>query len=86
MSILVAYARKHGATQEIPERIADTLRVRGPQAGAHPVQQAGAPADHDGFVVVGAAHSTHWLNDAAAFVRDNQEMTRLDATHEKTDS
>jgi flavodoxin-like protein len=41
MAVLVAYASKHGATQEIAERIAQTLAAAGQQAQVRPVSAAG---------------------------------------------
>jgi hypothetical protein len=72
MSILVAYVSKHGATGEIAERIAEDLRAAGQHAGARPVQEAGDLGDDEGIIKGSAAHSTHWLKDAAQFVRRNR--------------
>jgi menaquinone-dependent protoporphyrinogen oxidase len=74
MSILVAYATKHGATEEIAERIAQSLRAAGRQADARGVQEAGDLGDYEGFVIGSAAYSTHWLRDASAFVRSNRDL------------
>ena len=74
MSILVAYASKHGATREIAERIAESLRAAGQPANARPVQEAGDLDDYEGFVIGSATHSTHWLKDATAFVMGNREL------------
>src|SRR5665811_2076810 len=74
MSILVAYASKHGATAEIAERIAENLREAGQDADARPVQEAGDLDDYEGFVLGSAAYLGHWLKDAAAFVRSNQDL------------
>jgi menaquinone-dependent protoporphyrinogen oxidase len=74
MSILVAYASKHGATGEIAERIAESLRAAGQDAHARPVQEAGDLCDYEGFVVGSAVYSKHWLKVAAAFVRDNRDL------------
>jgi Flavodoxin domain len=73
MSILVAYASKHGATGEIAERIAQGLRATGQHADTRAVQDAGDLADYEGFVIVSAADSRHWLKDPTAFVRCNRE-------------
>jgi hypothetical protein len=43
-SILVAYASKHGATQEIANRIAETLTVPHQEAQAQPVKVIRAPS------------------------------------------
>ena len=37
MTVLVAYASKHGATEGIAERIAETLAAAGQQAEVRPV-------------------------------------------------
>jgi menaquinone-dependent protoporphyrinogen oxidase len=73
MSILVAYATKHGATQEIAERIAESLREAGQDADARSVSEAGDLDDYEGFVLGSAAYMGHWLKDAAAFVDSNRD-------------
>jgi menaquinone-dependent protoporphyrinogen oxidase len=74
MSILVAYASKHGATGEIAEWIAQGLRAAGQSADTRAVRQAGDLADYEGFVIGSAAYSTHWLTDAVAFVSSNRDL------------
>jgi menaquinone-dependent protoporphyrinogen oxidase len=74
MSILVAYASKHGSTREIAERIAETLRAAGKAAIARAVQEAGDLDDYEAFVIGSAAYSTHWLKDATRFVTSNREV------------
>jgi menaquinone-dependent protoporphyrinogen oxidase len=72
MSILVAYASRYGATREIAERIAETLRVFGLEARAQPVKAVGDLAGYDAFVVGSAAYYGSWLKEAAAFVRQQR--------------
>jgi menaquinone-dependent protoporphyrinogen oxidase len=74
MSILVAYASKHGATGEIAERIAESLREAGQDADARPVQEARDLGDYEGFVLGSAAYMGHWLKDATAFVGSNRDV------------
>jgi menaquinone-dependent protoporphyrinogen oxidase len=74
MSILVAYASKHGATGEIAEWIAKGLRTAGQPAVALPVQGKIRLDDYEGFVVGSATYSTHWLKDATAFVSNNRRL------------
>jgi menaquinone-dependent protoporphyrinogen oxidase len=74
MSILVAYGSKHGATEQIAERIAESLREAGHDADARAVQEAGDLADYDGFVLGSAAYMGHWLKDARAFVHNNRDV------------
>jgi menaquinone-dependent protoporphyrinogen oxidase len=72
MSVLVAYASRYGATQQIAERIAATLRANGLDAEARPVKAAGDLAGYDAFVVGSAVYYGSWRKDAAEFVRRNQ--------------
>jgi len=74
MSILVAYASKHGSTAGIAERIAECLRESGLDADARPVLEADDLDDYQGFVLGSAAYLGRWLNDATAFVRSNREL------------
>jgi menaquinone-dependent protoporphyrinogen oxidase len=74
MSILVAYASKHGATEEIAKRIAESLRAAGHDAEDLSVTEAGALERYDGFVLGSATYMGHWLKDAAAFVRKNRDL------------
>ncbi len=72
MHVLVAYASRHGATQGIAERIAETLRARGLDAEARPAASVKSVAEYDAFVIGSAAYMFHWLKDASAFVRRNR--------------
>ena len=74
MSILVVYASKHGATEEIAERIAESLKAEGQDADARPVQEAGDLSRYEGFVVGSAAYVGRWLKDAVAFVKSNKDL------------
>jgi menaquinone-dependent protoporphyrinogen oxidase len=74
MSILVAYASRHGATQGIADRIAERLRSHGLDAEARSAAMVRDAARYDAFVVGGAAYMFHWLKDATAFVEHNQAL------------
>jgi menaquinone-dependent protoporphyrinogen oxidase len=74
MSVLVAYASKYGATREIAERVAATLRANGLDAEARPARAAGDVAGYDAFVVGSAVYYGSWRKDAAEFVRRNQAI------------
>ncbi len=69
MNVLVAYASRHGATQGIAERIAETLRSAGIDAKAQPVSSVKSAAGYDAFVIGSAAYMFHWLKEAVALVR-----------------
>ncbi len=74
MSILVAYASKHGTTQEIAERIVETLRATGQAAEARPVEAVGDPASYEAVVIGSATYYMHWRKEAAQFVRRHRAV------------
>ncbi len=72
MSVLVAYATRHGATQGLAERIADRLRHDGVDAEAIPAADVREVSAYDAFIVGSAAYMFHWLADATRFVEHNR--------------
>ena len=74
MPVLVVYATKHGATQEIAERVAQTMAAAGQQAQARPVTAAGDLTGYDAFVVGSAVYMGHWQKEAVEFVRHNRAV------------
>jgi menaquinone-dependent protoporphyrinogen oxidase len=74
MSILVAYASKHGATAGIAALIAERLRSAGLEAEARQVTDIRDPAVYDAFVIGGATYMFHWMKEATAFVRQHQAL------------
>jgi menaquinone-dependent protoporphyrinogen oxidase len=74
MTVLVAYASRHGSTRGIAERIAARLCADGVDAVARPVSSVRDQATYDAFVVGGAAYMFHWLKDATAFVKHNRAL------------
>jgi menaquinone-dependent protoporphyrinogen oxidase len=72
MSVLVAYASRHGATQGIAERIAGRLRQHGVEAEAARASDVRDASAYDAFVVGSAAYMFHWLADATRFVKRNR--------------
>ena len=68
MRVLVAYASRHGSTQGIAERIAESLRAAGLEAEARPVSEVKSVTEHDAFVIGSAAYMFHWLKEAKEFV------------------
>ena len=64
MHVLVAYASRHGATQGIAERIAQTLEKSGVTAEARPAATIKGVAGYDAFVIGSAAYMLHWEKDA----------------------
>ena len=73
MAVLVAYASRHGATQEIAERIAATLVAAGVDAQARPAKTADDLSSYDAFVVGSAVYNFHWMKEATGFLRHNRD-------------
>ncbi len=71
LSVLVAYASKHGATEGIAERIAARLEAAGCSAEVRPVQAVGDLTGYDAFVIGSALYMFHWLKAGTKFVRRN---------------
>lgn len=77
MTVLVAYATKHGSTQEIAERIAKALSSAGQPADVQSVQGAQASGDlnsYSAFVIGSAVYAFRWRKQALAFVLSNQDL------------
>ena len=74
MSVLVAYASRHGSTRGIAERIAERLRTDGLDVEVRPVAGVKDASPYDAFVVGAAAYMFHWLKDATSFVKSNQAV------------
>jgi menaquinone-dependent protoporphyrinogen oxidase len=72
MSVLVAYASRHGATRDIAERISARLREAGQTADAIPVTDITDLSSYEGFVIGGAAYFGSWLKETTIFVRRHQ--------------
>jgi len=74
MQVLVAYASKHGATQEIAERVAQTMTAAGQQAQVRAVTAVGDLTGYDAFVVGSAVYMGLWQKEATEFVRRNRAV------------
>ena len=74
MHVLVAYASRHGATQGIAERIAQTLQAAGVAAEARPAESVKGLAGYDAFVIGSAAYMFHWEKEAVELVRRNRAV------------
>ncbi len=74
MSVLVAYATKHGATQGIAERIAQHLTAHGQNADLRLAKDVRNLAEYDAFVIGSAAYMGSWLKEGSEFVRRNQAL------------
>ena len=66
--ILVTYASKHGATQEIAEAIALVLREGGHPVDVQPVEAVRDVTPYAGVVVGSAIYTGNWRKEAADFL------------------
>lgn len=73
MTVLVAYASRHGATRELAGHIAGVLADSGRTAEAHPVTDNIDLRDYDAAVIGSAAYAGRWLTEAVAFVADHRQ-------------
>jgi menaquinone-dependent protoporphyrinogen oxidase len=74
MRILVAYASRHGATQGIAERIAETLTASGHAVETLAVKDVADLAGYDAFVIGSAVYMFHWLKDMTRFLHRNRRL------------
>ena len=70
--VLVLYASRHGSTRGIAERLASTLSACGVEATLADATHAPRAEGYDAYVIGSAAYMTHWIKDAAEFVRHNR--------------
>jgi len=73
MRILIVHASRYGSTQEIAERIAETLQQQGFEIAVKTVKEAGDPEEYDAVVVGSAAYYFRWMKKASEFVRQHRE-------------
>ena len=61
---LIAYASKHGSTQEVAEQVAQTLRDNGLDVDVRPASSVDDVDAYDALVIGGALYMGHWHRDA----------------------
>jgi len=71
--ILVAYASKYGATQEIAEKIGDVLRQAGLQADVFPVEGVRDLNPYKAVILGSAVYIGKWQKEAAAFLKAHEK-------------
>jgi menaquinone-dependent protoporphyrinogen oxidase len=74
MTVLVAYASKHGSTQGIAERITEKLRQLGKEVEAQPMDAVEDPRRYEAFVIGSAIYYGSWLKEATEWVHRNQTI------------
>ena len=70
MTVLVAYASKHGSTQGIAEQ----LRQLGKEAEARPVEEVSDRGLYEAFVIGSAIYYGSWMKEATEWVHRNQAV------------
>jgi len=76
MKALVTVASRHGATAEIGETIAETLRANGLEVDVVPPDQVVSLSPYDAVVVGSALYLGRWLRPAREFVTARAEELR----------
>jgi menaquinone-dependent protoporphyrinogen oxidase len=74
VTVLVAYASRHGATAGIAERIAAGLRAAGLAAEARPVKDVRDVSGYEAFIIGSAAYMFHWLKEATSFAKRHRAV------------
>lgn len=74
MTILVAYASKHGSTQGIAQHIAEKLREQGKDAEALQMDAIENPGGYEAFVIGSAVYYGSWLQEAVDWVHQHQAV------------
>lgn len=72
MTVLVCYASKHGATQGIAERVAETLRPLGMEVTVLPTDAVGDTGAYQAVVIGSAVYYGRWLKEPRSSVRHNR--------------
>jgi menaquinone-dependent protoporphyrinogen oxidase len=70
---LVAYASKHGSTEDVAREIASTLRRGGNIVYVHDAETVADLSGYDAVVLGGALYMGRWHRDARAFVQLHHE-------------
>ena len=66
---LVAYATKHGSTEEVARSIGDLLRDAGHHVDIRDAAVVADVAEYDGVILGGSLYMGRWHADARAFLR-----------------
>jgi len=72
--ILVAFASKYGATEEIAEVIGGVLREAGLVTEVVPVDQVGDLSQYKAVILGSAVYVGKWRKEAVKFLKDNEQL------------
>ncbi len=76
MTVLVAYASKHGATEEIARSIGEVLEAQGLDTEVRRMEDVDTVMPYDAFVLGSAIYVGSWLRTARNFVDEHAELLR----------
>jgi menaquinone-dependent protoporphyrinogen oxidase len=72
--VLVAYATKYGATEEIAEKIGEVLRQAGLPTDVVPVDRVGDLSAYKAVVLGSAVYIGQWRKEAVKFLKANETV------------
>jgi menaquinone-dependent protoporphyrinogen oxidase len=72
--VLVAYASKYGATEQIAEKIGEVLRQSGLSADVLPAEEVKDPSAYQAVVLGSAVYIGKWRKQAAKFLKENEKI------------
>jgi menaquinone-dependent protoporphyrinogen oxidase len=72
MTILVAYASKHGSTREVAEAIAGAVAERGHAVELLAAHEVRTVQSHEAVILGGALYTGRWHRDARAFLKQHR--------------
>jgi menaquinone-dependent protoporphyrinogen oxidase len=71
-TLLVAFATKHGSTQEVAESVAEALRARDVAVDVVAASAVTSLEHYDGVVLGGALYMGRWHGDALKFLKSHR--------------
>jgi menaquinone-dependent protoporphyrinogen oxidase len=74
MTVLVASASKHGATEEIARTIAEVLESQGVAVEVKRMEDVDTAMPYEAFVLGSAIYMGHWLRPARDFVAEHHDV------------
>jgi menaquinone-dependent protoporphyrinogen oxidase len=75
--VLVAYATKHGSTEEIARRVARGLQDRGLKVELQDVREVQDPSPYTAVVLGSAVYIGQWRKEATEFLTRNETILAL---------
>jgi menaquinone-dependent protoporphyrinogen oxidase len=75
-SVLIAYATRHGSTQEVAEEIAGVMRSLGNHVDVAAAELVTSLANYNAVVVGGALYTGRWHKDAVRFLKQHERALR----------